>query len=282
MNRFADARTSRAARDSGTRCRRPAFIRSADTVHMARRTSISSQIALRTSADRLAVSTRKRKASFVVVAARDPWDRVKCRGDIAVRQCAMVLDPTVLLRQCRAEHVAARVVGTVALGDRPLHDRADAMAYPPGGFGLGRPDREKDGHHIGGRDLADLSCRPGAASRSREGWPATGTRSCFPAANRHDGWRWTLSAASRKRRGRPALPARIPSRRGRSCGTRMPSGAPRGGSCRGNRPGPGPSAFPEPCRARSIACSPSAVLAGPVHAGRSTSPASGRASRMLL
>ena len=60
----AAASTSSARFDSGTRCSRFAFMRSASTVHVAPSRSISSQLALRTSPERDAVSIRNSSASF--------------------------------------------------------------------------------------------------------------------------------------------------------------------------------------------------------------------------
>ena len=64
LNPAASASTSSARFESGTRCSRFAFMRSAGTVHVAPARSISSQVALRTSPERAAVSTRNSSASF--------------------------------------------------------------------------------------------------------------------------------------------------------------------------------------------------------------------------
>ena len=55
--------------ESGTRCSRPAFIRSAGTVHVAASMSISVHVANRTSPARAAVSTKYSKASLSTGAA---------------------------------------------------------------------------------------------------------------------------------------------------------------------------------------------------------------------
>ena len=60
----ASASTSSARFESGTRWSRFAFMRSAGAVHVAPARSISSQVALRTSPERAAVSTRNSNASF--------------------------------------------------------------------------------------------------------------------------------------------------------------------------------------------------------------------------
>ena len=63
-NSAASPSTSRARLDNGTRCSRFAFMRSAGSVHVAPSRSISSQVALRTSAERAADRMRNSSASF--------------------------------------------------------------------------------------------------------------------------------------------------------------------------------------------------------------------------
>ena len=73
--------------------------------------------------------------------------------------------------QRRRDGVASRVVGAVALGDRPLHHRADAPPDATCGFPFGGPDRQQDSHHVGGGDLvhghvAELGQRVGGQART--------------------------------------------------------------------------------------------------------------------
>ena len=65
-NSNASRRIDTARSDNGTRCALPAFMRSPGTVQTALSRSISSQVASRTSPDRIAVSVRNSNASFVV------------------------------------------------------------------------------------------------------------------------------------------------------------------------------------------------------------------------
>ena len=117
---FASARISRARNDNGTRCSRLCFILSAGIFHSAASRSISAQRAPRTSPDRHAVRTRNSKASLTATTASD----------------------------CRT----VRIVQPVALGNRPLHYRANPLPHPPGRLVLLVPDRQQDGHDIGRAD----------------------------------------------------------------------------------------------------------------------------------
>ena len=64
---------------------------------------------------------------------------------LGVRQRPAVLRGRGVARQRRAERLAGGVVGAVALGDGPLHHRADVRAHPFGGLALGGPDRLQHG-----------------------------------------------------------------------------------------------------------------------------------------
>ena len=75
----ASSRTASAASDSGTRCSRPAFMRSAGTVHVADARSTSSHRACRASPDREAVSIKNSNASLVDVSASAPPARPQAR-----------------------------------------------------------------------------------------------------------------------------------------------------------------------------------------------------------
>ena len=68
----ASARSSNARRLSGTRCSRFPFVRRAGMVHTPSSRSISVHAALRTSPERVAVSTSNSKASFTTGRVFDP------------------------------------------------------------------------------------------------------------------------------------------------------------------------------------------------------------------
>ena len=71
----APSSTASARGESGTRCARPAFMRSAGAVHTAPSRSISVHRALRTSPDLAAVSTRNSNTSLVPRYAPEPFTR---------------------------------------------------------------------------------------------------------------------------------------------------------------------------------------------------------------
>ena len=45
-----------------------------------------------------------------------------------------------------------RIIGAIAVGNRPLHDRADTLTDPPGGLGNDEPDGGENIHEIRGRE----------------------------------------------------------------------------------------------------------------------------------
>ena len=76
-------------------------------------------------------------------------------GDVRVRQRPLVLAANTVLGQRGGDGVAGRIVLAVALGDRPLHDRADALPDSPRRLPLRRPDRQQYLHDVGGAYAVD-------------------------------------------------------------------------------------------------------------------------------
>ena len=77
------------------------------------------------------------------------------RAHLGVRQGAVVAARSGVARQRGRERVAGGVVGAVALGDGPLHHRADALAHGARGVALGEPDRQQHVHDVGAGDGVD-------------------------------------------------------------------------------------------------------------------------------
>ena len=86
-------------------------------------------------------------------------------------------------RQRRHHGVAGGVVVAVALRDRPLHHRRDALADLPGHARRRRPDRRQHGHDVGGGDGVDaLAPDAGEGVTAQRGAPPPGEpRSALPA-----------------------------------------------------------------------------------------------------
>ena len=85
-------------------------------------------------------------------------------ADVAVRQGPPVPYRRGPPRERREQRIPRRVVGPVALGHRPLHDRADSVQHLPRRHVLARPQRQQHRHHVRRRHPVD-----GDAGELREG-----------------------------------------------------------------------------------------------------------------
>lgn len=84
------------------------------------------------------------------------------RGYLAIWQRPLVTDA--VLRQCRANGIACRIILTVSPRDRPLHQDPDPLPYAPCHLPLLVPEivGEQRPHYIGCGDLVDpLASRAG-------------------------------------------------------------------------------------------------------------------------
>ena len=90
------------------------------------------------------------------------------RERVCVAECSVVLDLVAVAGQ-RPHHCCGGVVGSVAFGDGPRHDGADAVFEFPCGLPAALPDRPDDGEHVLGGDLGD-----GHVAEARVGEPAEG------------------------------------------------------------------------------------------------------------
>ena len=139
----ASSRISTARRLSGTRCWRFTFVRGAGMVHTPSSRSISVHTALRTSPERVAVSTRNSKASFTTGPEFDDLTFSNRGRHLAVRQRPHMPHDLPPRPEHRTDPVA-RVVGPEVHRHRPPHDRADALAQLPGRGRLVVPDRSEN------------------------------------------------------------------------------------------------------------------------------------------
>ncbi len=67
----------------------------------------------------------------------------------------MPLDLAVVLRKRRADGIASRIVGPVALRHGPPHHRRNSLTHAPRGLGLRAPNRHENGHDVGRGDVRD-------------------------------------------------------------------------------------------------------------------------------
>ena len=83
--------------------------------------------------------------------------------DIAVVKRTIMLLGAMIARKRISEDGTGRIIGAIAVGNRPLHDHADTLTDPPGGRGNDEPDGGENIHEIRGRERGD-----GNTAKARE------------------------------------------------------------------------------------------------------------------